>query len=257
MKIRPGRIFLVLVFCFVTITACPSLQPVDIYLIGDSITATKPANEYPRTGWGQMLPELFTQNVTIHNHAKNGRSTKSFIDQGRWETVRDSLKPGDWVFIQFGHNDEKAYDTTRYTDPHTTFQANLKMFIRETREQDAIPVLLTPVVRRKFDESGALVETHGEYPDAVRQVAEDTGVLFIDMQKKTHNLVSDLGPERSKKIYLHLNPGDSGNWPEGLVDNSHLSEYGAAKVCSLLVDGIKAQNIKLQKYVSKRSIASE
>jgi lysophospholipase L1-like esterase len=141
---------------------------ITINIFGDSTMADKIPEVYPETGWCQVLDDYFDESVTISNHAVNGRSSRSFIDENRWQLVLDSLKPGDFVFIQFGHNDEKEYDPERYTTPFGTYTENLHRFISETVERGAMPVLFTPIVRRKFFESGLLEHTHGDYPEAVR-----------------------------------------------------------------------------------------
>jgi len=251
MSTRYTGIILVVLGTLFLLVNCGRKNPVDIWLVGDSITATKPMDEYPRTGWGQVLPRFFTNQVRIHNHAKNGRSTKSFINEGRWETVRDSLDNGDWVFIQFGHNDQKAYDTTRYAPPQTTFRDNLTRFVREARDNGANPVLMTPVVRRKFNEAGGLQATHGEYPEVVRETADELDTYFIDMHRKSWELVSREGPAGSKALFLLLEPGEYDTWPEGLTDNTHLSEDGATKICSLMVQGIEGKNMELERYLAR------
>ncbi len=203
--------------------------------------ANKKAEVYPETGWCQVLGELFDSTVTVHNHAVNGRSSKSFIDEGRWKTVLDSLKPGDYLFIQFGHNDEKKYDSTRYTTPFGTYTTNLKLFVNESREKGATPVLFTPIVRRKFDENGKLVDTHGDYPAATRKVSEDLNVPLIDLQKITKEWVNSLGNESSRPMYLWTAPSE--RFPDGRKDDTHLSEAGARKVASLAMQ--EAKKMKL------------
>ena len=140
----------------------------------------------------------------MHNHAMNGRSSKSFIDEGRWKVVLDSLKKGDFVFIEFGHNDEKEYDSTRYTVPFGSYTDNLKKFVTESREKGATPVLMTPIVRRKFDEHGKLIPTHGDYPKAVRELAAKMDVPLIDMEKLTHDMVEPMGDVKSKELYMWI-----------------------------------------------------
>jgi lysophospholipase L1-like esterase len=135
----------------------------------------------PERDWGQMLPMYFKDGVRIENHAVNGRSSKSFPDEGRWEPVLNQLKPGDYVIIEFGHNNEKQKDPKRYTEPFGGFKQNLELFIRESREHKATPVLATPVARRKFDDNGGLVDTHGDYVKVVREVAHEQRVLLLEM----------------------------------------------------------------------------
>lgn len=202
-----------------------------IYTIGDSTMADKAPEAFPETGWCQGLSSYFGPGVTVRNHAVNGRSTKSFIDEGRWKAVADSLKPGDYVFIQFGHNDEKDYDTTRYTTPFGSYKANLVRFVNETRSRGATPVLFTSIVRRNFNDEGILVATHGDYPAAVRMVADSLNVAFIDHEKLTGDWVISLGDEASREYFVWTSPDD--HYPEGRRDNTHLSQKGADAVARL------------------------
>lgn len=218
-----------------------------IYTIGDSTMASKKAEVYPETGWGQVLNKFFDDKVEIHNHAVNGRSSKSFITEGRWKVVLDSLKKGDFVFIQFGHNDQKAYDTTRYTKPFETYSENLSKFISESREKGAIPVLFTSIVRRKFDENGQLLDTHLDYPVAMRQVAEKMNVPLVDLQKITAEMVQALGDEKSKELYMWIKANE--NFPEGRKDDTHLRVEGARKVASLATTEIKKLPLAIAKHV--------
>ena len=222
---------------------------VRIFLIGDSTMADKPLADNPERGWGQMFPMFFTDQVQIENFAKNGRSTKSFIDEGRWKTVYDKLQKGDYVFIQFGHNDEKKYDSTRYTEPHSAYKENLLKFVKESREKGAIPVLITPVARRKFDEHNKLEATHREYPAIVREVAKEQNVPLIDLEKMSEALFSKLGPEGTKKIFLWVQPGEFKTLPEGKEDNTHFQQGGAIEIAGLVVDGIKQLDLQLTGYI--------
>ncbi|WP_134089162.1 glycosyl hydrolase 115 family protein [Olivibacter sp. XZL3] len=224
-----------------------------IFTIGDSTMANKDTTRNnPETGWGQVFPSFFS-NVSVENHAKDGRSTKSFIDEGRWSVVLNKLKQGDYVFIEFGHNDEKKEVSSLYADSKTTYRENLRRFVWETREKGAYPVLLTSIVRRKFDEAGKLVNTHGDYPNAVRQVAEELKVPLIDMEQKTRQQVTQLGVEESKRIYLHFNSGEHPLYPKGRRDDTHLSRYGAFLVARLVTEGIRELQLPLGKYLKKHN----
>ena len=216
-----------------------------IFLIGDSTMADKPLVDNPEHGWGQMLPLFFTQNVQILNHARNGRSTKSFIIEGRWKAVYDQLQPGDYVFIQFGHNDAKKEDTARFAAPHTDYKNNLIKFVREAREKKAIPVLLTPVTRRDFDTTGRYVGTHGDYPSVVKEVAQEENVPLIDMFEKSKKIVESLGDEKSKSLYLNGVKKEFRNW-DRKRDNTHFTRPGAIQMASLAVDGIKELHLSLE-----------
>lgn len=220
---------------------------INVYTIGDSTMANKDTAVYPETGWCQVLDEFFDDQVEVHNYAVNGRSTKSFIDEGRWQTVLDNLKSGDYVFIQFGHNDEKIKDTTRYTEPFGSYTDNLTKFVTESREKGAIPVLLTPIVRRKFDKNGKLIDTHDDYPVAVRKLAQKMDVPLIDLQKLTENMVQSMGDEKSKALYLWTAPDR--NFPEGRKDDTHLNVEGARKVAAMATEALKKLPLGLAEHV--------
>lgn len=223
---------------------------VTIHLVGDSTMADKPHPETnPERGWGQMLHEFFSESVTILNHAVNGRSTRSFLSEGKWEAVRSTLSPGDYVFIQFGHNDEKNHDSSRYTNPWTGFRRNLARFVLDAREKGAIPVLFTPVVRRNFNDDGVLEDTHGAYPFVMRDVARELNVPLIDLQLKTEDLVRSLGPEPSKDLYMWITPGAYAMYPEGKQDNTHFTAAGARAVARLAAEGVRDSRLPLATMV--------
>lgn len=248
------RLMTLAVACAAALMACsgPAGRK-NIYMVGDSTMANKPtAKGNQERGWGQMLPLCFDTTVTVHNHAVNGRSTKSFIDQGRWDEVRDSLAAGDIVIIQFGHNDEKA-DTARHTEPWGDYIANLRRFAREAKEKGATPIICNSIVRRNFarvadaaaqdDRAGqsemleaegdSLIETHGEYLAAARKAAEEEGALFIDMNEMTRELVQGYGPVRSRELYVWADSGVVEAYPQGKKDNTHLNIEGATKVARM------------------------
>jgi lysophospholipase L1-like esterase len=219
-------------------------EKVKVYLIGDSTMANKEIKAYPETGWGMPFAHFFDETVIVDNRAKNGRSTKSFMAENLWQPVADNLKAGDYVFIQFGHNDESKDKGERYSAPEE-FKANLKKYISETTSKKAHPVLLTPVARRKFNEAGKIEETHGVYSDLVRAVAAETRTPLIDLDKKSQALLQQMGAENSKLLYLHLAPGEHPNYPEGKEDNTHFNELGARKMAQLVLEDIKALKLDL------------
>ncbi len=228
-----------LTVCFTAFSWGPQ-QRKTIFLIGDSTVANKPYRvSNPEKGWGQVLPLYVDGSIRVENHALNGRSTKSFRDEGHWDNVRNRIKPGDYVIIEFGHNDQKADSPERYADAEVAFPAQLRQYVAEAREKGGIPVLATPIVRRKFDERGYLVETHGPYPDAVRQVSQQENVPLLDMHARTRELLLEWGPERSKALFLHVMPGQYEALPNGAVDDTHLSGTGAFKLCDLAVAEMK------------------
>lgn len=233
-----------------------------IFIIGDSTAANKDiSGGKQERGWGMALQCYFDDNIIIDNHAVNGRSSLSFINEGRWDKVIERIKPGDYVIIQFGHNDEKT-GAARHTDPGSTFDYNLAKYVRETREHGGIPVLMNCVVRRNFakvapksddDESlrsttfkdaqglvegDSLVDTHGLYRVAPRDVAQRMHVHFIDANQITHNLEQGLGTEASKKLHMWFLPGEETSVPDGRQDNTHYNVHGAHVVARLLADAL-------------------
>lgn len=238
----------ILIFTFLSIN-CFAQKPT-IYTIGDSTMANKLlVEDNPERGWGQVLPQFFNDNVIIDNRAMNGRSTKSFIDFKLWDAVYNVLKPGDYVFIQFGHNDGKVTDSTRYTNPHTAYRYNLIRFVTETRKKGATPILFSSITRRTFNEQGVLIDSHGDYPLEMRLVAQEFTVPFIDLQYYTEILERSYGPEKSKKLHLHYKPGENACFSNGVEDNTHLSVEGATAIAKLAVEELKKTKLDLVHYI--------
>jgi len=216
----------------------PATDKVTVYLAGDSTVTDSSPEGFPYSGWGQMLNYYFRHDVVVSNHAVGGRSSKSFIDEGRLDAIKQTIKEGDFLFIQFGHNDEKS-DEARHTDPATTYPQYLMQYIDAARAVKATPVLLTSMHRRFFDEEGKIVDTHKDYLDAVRKLAEEEQVAFIDLAQKSKKLYEELGPEGTKEIFLW---GDRGEWinhPNGVRDNTHFQEKGGLALAKLVVEGIR------------------
>ena len=227
---------------------------INIFLIGDSTMADKPGTpeENPERGWGQLLPIFFNEKAVIHNHAVNGRSSKSFLDEGRWEAVLKELQSGDYVFIQFGHNDQKYKDPSRYTNPWTSYRRNLEKYVNDTRAKGAFPIILSSIVRRKFNDYGTLIDTHETYPFVARTVAENLDIPFIDMQLLTEEYVRNLGDEKSKEIYLWVKPGEYERLPEGKQDDTHLSLRGATEYARLVIEEIKRLQLPLTNFLDEK-----
>ena len=224
-------------------------SPVTIFLAGDSTMAAKLPDKRPETGWGEMLASHFKDGaVRVENRAMNGRSTKTFISEGRWQEIIDDLKKGDFVFVQFGHNDESKDKGERYTPPED-YKKNLIRFVEEVRAKGGNPILLTPVMRRRFDKDGKFYDTHGEYPGIVRDVAKELKSSLIDMHRSSEVVIVKYGVEGSKKLFLQLKPGENANYPSGIEDNTHFSPLGAEEMAQLVVDGIRANKLKLSKYL--------
>jgi len=222
---------------------------VTVFLAGDSTMAIKQPDKRPETGWGEMIGQYFKEGaVKIDNRAMNGRSTKSFISEGRWQAIIDSMQKGDYVFIQFGHNDESKDKGERYTPPED-FRANFIRFIADVRAKGGYPVLLTPVMRRRFDNDGKFYDTHGEYPDIIRSVATEQGAPLIDMHRKSEAVIVKYGVEGSRKLFLQLKPGENANYPTGIEDNTHFDPLGADEMAKLAVEGIRETKLGLKKYL--------
>ena len=220
-----------------------------IFLVGDSTMADKPLDENPERGWGQLFPKYMTDEVEIQNHAVNGRSTKSFINEHRWDTVMSRLKAGDYVMIQFGHNDQKVEDSNRSAPAHTLYKENLVRFVNDVRSKGANPILITPVMRRKFDDAGKFVDQHGDYPGVVKEVAAMMNVPLIDLHKSSEALIVKEGVENSKRLFLHIPANYYKNNYKAREDNTHFGEYGASSMASLVCQSIKDQNLPLAKYL--------
>jgi lysophospholipase L1-like esterase len=243
--------FYIIPLLLVTILPFSGVKQPVIHLIGDSTMADKPLDDNPERGWGQMFPLFFTNEIQIINYARNGRSTKSFIDQGLWNEVYNNLKPGDYLFIQFGHNDAKKSDTTRYAEAHTVYRDNLIRFITEARAKGANPVLITPVNRRKFSQAGEFTDQHGDYPGVVREVAAEYDVPLIDLHARSLQYFSELGPEKSEKLFLRAPAGVYKQCPAGRSDNTHFNRYGAIRVCDLVIEEMKAIDLPVVQYLKE------
>ncbi|MCL4118382.1 UNVERIFIED_CONTAM: hypothetical protein GTU68_006361 [Idotea baltica] len=205
--------------------------------------------ENPGRGWAQMLQQFFHNDVTIINRGVSGRSSRSFINENRWDSVYKDLNNGDYVLIQFGHNDQKETDPKRYTNPHTAYRHNLMQFVTQTREKGATPILLTSISRRKFNDNGTLINTLGTYPLETRLVAQELDVAFIDIQYYTEKLEESYGPEKSKELHLHYKPGAIKKYPEGIEDNTHLSPKGATEIAQIVANQLKQLELPLAKKI--------
>ncbi|MGI4742563.1 MAG: rhamnogalacturonan acetylesterase [Janthinobacterium lividum] len=226
--------------------------PLHVYLIGDSTMAQKQVKAYPETGWGMPFTAFFDETVAVDNRAQNGRSTKTFLAENRWQPVAAALRPGDYVFIQFGHNDEVP--TKKSYTPEAEFTANLQRFVREARSHQAQPVLLTPVARRKFDAAGQVQETHATYAELVRAVARETVTPLIDLDRSSQALIQQFGPEYSKLLFNHLAPGEHPNYPEGHEDNTHFNELGARRMAELVLADIRALRLELANHLVRGTV---
>ncbi len=208
-----------------------------IFVCGDSTAASYNPAETRMVGWGQLLGD-FLPGVTVVNLSMAGRSTKTFLAEGRLEPAGQA-DPGDLVLIQFAHNDENEKKPERYTAPWTEFSENLRVFIRFAREYGAVPVLLTPVCMRVWQD-GKLQPTHGEYPAAMRSVAEEMNVPLVDLYTESFRIVESMGEEGSKALFMHFAPGEDPAYPDGSQDNAHTKRAGAEQFAAAAAQGLKA-----------------
>ena len=213
------------------------------FLCGDSTMANYPESAYPMMGWGQKLQAMLPENVFVENSAVNGRSSKSFIAEKRLNFIELCLRKGDKLIVSFSHNDEKP-DPERNTDPRVTYPEYLGMYIDAARRQGAEPILVTPIPRRFFDDTGSLLMTHGAYPDAMRDTAVFRGVRLIELEKASFALFQDLGVEGTKEVFCHV-PAGGKNYPDGLQDNSHLQERGAVRIAALFMALLRREPLEM------------
>ena len=210
-----------------------------VFWAGDSTVACNKFNTYPQTGIAQTFDRYTKEDVVIVNHAVNGRSTKSFIDESRLAAIYNDITEGDYLFIQFGHNDEKIKDPARYTDPHGEFIVNLGKFVNAARNKKAYPVFITSVERRLFDEEGKLKPSeHTEYVKGMKEAGDKLEVPVVDLFTMSRCFLKKCGDEDSKKYYMNLKEGEAIWAPEGLVDNSHLKYEGAMLYAGMIAKGL-------------------
>jgi lysophospholipase L1-like esterase len=221
---------------------------ITVYIAGNS-TVTDQQYE-PWAAWGQMLPRFFKPGkISVANHAESGEALKSFVAENRLKKILSEIKPGDYLFIQFGHNDQKP-ENPSYVEPFKGYKEMLKLFISEARKHNARPVLVTPVLRRKFDDNGKIINTHGDYPEAMRQTAMEENVPLIDLHQMSKILYEAVGTEDSKKIFVHYPAGTFPGQKEDYKDNSHFSNYGAYELARCIVEGIKAGKLDIARYIA-------
>ncbi|MBK7098349.1 MAG: rhamnogalacturonan acetylesterase [Sphingobacteriales bacterium] len=245
------KVLFILLACSLLSYSTFQKKKIKIFLAGDSTMSIKETKAYPETGWGMPFVYFWDSTVTVVNKAKNGRSTSSFRDEGLWQQIMDEISPGDYVFIQFGHNDEVPTKKTATTP--TTFKNNLIQYSREVKAKEGIPILLTPVARRRFDSvSHRLAESHKIYSRIVREVAKTESVALIDLDAESQKLLEKLGYENAALLYNHLKPGEHPNYPDGKTDDTHFNELGARKVAEIVLAGIRNLNFELKDRIINR-----
>lgn len=256
------------------VTAQEQCDTITVFMIGDSTMANKPLkDENQERGWGQMLPMMLQGKIRVDNHAVNGRSSRSFINEGRWDKVIEKMGKGDYLIIEFGHNDEKPGEK-RHTDPGSTFDDNLRMFAQKALEKGATPILMNSIVRRNFpasvtekaedrddnpptavgptknkEEGDILVDTHGAYLISPRTVAAELSTPFVDLNALTHSLVQSLGREKSKELFMWIPANTYKFCPDGKIDNTHLNIYGGKVVAAIAAKAISETVPEFKQYV--------
>lgn len=252
---KTKQIIHVLAMVFLTsfLTAQTSTnKKIKIYLVGDSTMCLYDETRFPQEGWGMPFTRFFDASVEIENHAKGGRSTKSFLEENRWQPVVDSLKTGDYVLIQFGHNDSanSKDHPNRYASPED-YKKYMDTYISETKAKNATIVLITPVTQRKYDANGELIKSHEAYCNAVMELGKIYNVPVIDLNTKSHELVKKMGPEFSRHLYMVFEADELPQFPRGRNDNTHFSEFGARKMAELVLQGIREVNLELSNHIIK------
>jgi lysophospholipase L1-like esterase len=219
---------------------------ITVYLAGNSTVVDQ--DDEPWAAWGQMIPRFFKPGIAIANHAESGLTLGSFIGSKRLDKVMSLIKPGDYLFIEFGHNDQKEKGPD--DGPWKSYTERFKTFIAQAKDKGAIPVIVTSTARRSFDANGKTVNTLGEYPDAARKVAKDEGVTLIDLNAMTTKLYDAWGVEPSKKAFVHYPANTFPGQEKALEDNTHFNPYGAYELAKCIVEGIKASDLGLKKYLA-------
>ena len=225
------------------LTISPSQNPVTVFLAGNSTVTDQPSEPY--ASWGQMIPAFFQpQKVVVANLAESGEALKSFRAEKRFDKLLSLLRPGDYVLVEFAHNDQKPGSS--HVEPFTTYKEQLSFYIDETRRRGGIPVLVTSMHRRAFDSTGHLVNTLGDYPEAARQTGRERGVAVLDLNARSRSLFEALGPETSKKAFVHYPAGRFAGQTQPLADDTHFSTYGAWELARCIVEELKASNLPLK-----------
>ena len=211
-----------------------------IFWAGDSTVQTNNYTTYPQTGIGQVFSMFLAEGYSVENHGKNGRSTKSFMDEGRLKAIEERIGKGDFLFIQFGHNDEKVNDPSRYTEPFSSFMDNLEKFIDVARAKGAYPVLITPLERRNFQEEHLLTPGHhADYVAAMKQTAKKHNIALVDLYSMSRDVLEEAGEVKSRRWYMFFDEGEYSTHPQESRDNTHLRYDGAVTFGALVAKGLR------------------
>jgi len=229
-----------------------------VYIAGDSTVMTYKSgyNLFPQQGWGGRLPDYFTTAVTFSNHAIGGRSTKSFVDEGRLTEILNVILPGDYLFVQFGHNDGSSAPAL-HTDPFTTYKTYLAMFLDGAVQHGAIPVLVTPMGRRNYDSTGKFINDFVDRCTAMKQLAVEKNCKLIDLNTKSIAFYNGIGAPATGDVFLWLAVGQYPNFPNGVSDNTHFQEYGAGQLARLVTQGIEENNLAIKAFITSITYPAE
>ncbi|MBE1878187.1 RICIN domain-containing protein [Myceligenerans pegani] len=233
----------------IAVGAPPADGTPTIYIASDSTAQTYNSSRYPMTGWGQKLANYFDANTTVANHAIGGRSSRSFIEQGRLDTILDAIQPGDYLFVQFGHNDASSGNPERYTPPEDYKRYLRDDYMAGATARGATPVLLTPVSRRDYDSNGRFRVSFPDYVDKVYELVDETGVAMIDLSARSRAYLDAIGPEAAKDVFMHLSPGEYPAYPDGITDNTHFSDHGAEQMARIVSEGAAALSLPIADHV--------
>ncbi len=228
---------------FIEITKLENVRT--IFLAGNSTVVDQ--EKEPWASWGQMITNFLKPEIIVANFAESGEALLSFKREKRLQKILSLMKKDDYLFIEFAHNDQKP--GSAHLDPFTTYKDELKYFISKARKKGGIPVLVTSMHRRKFDENGKIINTLGDYPEAMRQTAEETHTTLIDLNKMSKKLFEALGPEGTKKAFVHYPAGTFPGQTSELKDNTHFNPYGAYQLAKCIVEGIRNSNLDLKNYL--------
>jgi lysophospholipase L1-like esterase len=241
----------VLAFCGATARAAPV-----VYLAGDSTVMTYPGASYPKQGWGARMKDLFPAGVTFSNRAVGGRSSKSFVDEGRLAAILGVIQPGDYLFVQFAHNDVLS-DPRLHTDTFTSYKVYLAMYVDLARQYGAIPVLVTPMGKRRYDSGGVFLNDFADRSTAMKQLAQEKSVPLIDLNAKSIGFYNGVGAPATTDVFLWLAPGQYASFPNGVYDPVHFQEYGAGQLARLVVEGVEENRLPLRSLIGPVTYPAE
>jgi len=231
--------------CINTLEITKAENEITVFLAGNSTVVNQ--DDEPWASWGQMIPAFFTDGVAINNLAESGLSLGSFLAGKRLDKILSVLKPSDYLFIEFGHNDQKEKGVN--DGAWKSYTERLRLFVNEARKKGGIPVIVTPTSRRNFESTGKLENTLGDYPDAARKLAAEMNAPLIDLNAMTKKLFEAMGPEGSKKAFVHFPANTFPDQDKALADNTHFNTYGAYQIAKCVVEGIKQNKLGIAKFL--------